>query len=98
MLSGRAPWWGFALGEALRRAGITAPILVLGGILGRQVGSLLQHDLEITVSSLDKLRQVRPVCRYRQVIPMHDGVDHHTGGGGTEGPAAGEHFIQHDTC
>ena len=45
-------------GEALRRAGITAPILVLGGILGRQVGSLLQHDLEITVSSLDKLRQV----------------------------------------
>ena len=45
-------------GEALRRAGITAPILVLGGILGRQVGALLRHDLEITVSSLDKLRQV----------------------------------------
>ena len=45
-------------GEALRRAGITAPILVLGGILGRQVASLLRNDLEITVSSLDKLRQV----------------------------------------
>lgn len=45
-------------GMALRRAGITAPILVLGGILGRQVGQLIQHDLEITVSSLDKLRKV----------------------------------------
>ncbi len=45
-------------GMALRRAGITVPILVLGGILGRQVTQLIQHDLEITVSSLDKLRQV----------------------------------------
>ena len=45
-------------GMALRRAGITVPILVLGGILGRQVGQLIQHDLEITESSLDKLRKV----------------------------------------
>ncbi|MFT4178236.1 MAG: alanine racemase, partial [Thermomonas sp.] len=45
-------------GVALRRAGIVAPILVLGGILGRQVAQLIQHDLEITVSSIDKLRQV----------------------------------------
>lgn len=45
-------------GMALRRAGITVPILVLGGILGRQTGQLIQHDLEITVSSLDKLRKV----------------------------------------
>jgi alanine racemase len=45
-------------GMALRRAGITVPILVLGGILGRQVAQLIQHDLEITVSSLDKLRKV----------------------------------------
>lgn len=45
-------------GTALRRAGITVPILVLGGILGRQVAQLIQHDLEITVSSLDKLRKV----------------------------------------
>ncbi|MDE2408071.1 MAG: alanine racemase [Xanthomonadaceae bacterium] len=42
----------------LRRAGITVPVLVLGGILGRQVTQLIQHDLEITVSSLDKLRKV----------------------------------------
>ncbi|HRN61198.1 MAG TPA: alanine racemase [Luteimonas sp.] len=45
-------------GIALRRAGITAPILVLGGIFGPQVAQFLAHDLEITVSSLAKLRQV----------------------------------------
>ena len=45
-------------GIALRRAGIRMPILVLGGIFGPQVGQYLEHDLEITVSSIDKLRQV----------------------------------------
>jgi len=45
-------------GIALRRAGITAPVLVLGGIFGPQVAQFIAHDLEITVSSLDKLRQV----------------------------------------
>lgn len=45
-------------GIALRQAGITAPILVLGGIFGHQVAQFLAHGLEITVSSLDKLRQV----------------------------------------
>ncbi len=45
-------------GIALRRAGIDVPILVLGGIFGHQVGRFIAHDLEITVSSLDKLRQV----------------------------------------
>ena len=53
--------FGVAFSEeaiALRRAGITVPVLVLGGILGRQVGQLIEHELEITVSSLDKLHQV----------------------------------------
>jgi len=45
-------------GIALREAGIRVPILVLGGIFGPQLGQFLAHDLEITVSSLDKLRQV----------------------------------------
>ena len=45
-------------GIALRRAGITTPILVLGGIYGPQVADFLRHDLQVTVSSLDKLRQV----------------------------------------
>lgn len=45
-------------GVALRRAGVTVPILVMGGIFGPQAAALIAHDLEITVSSLDKLRQV----------------------------------------
>jgi alanine racemase len=45
-------------GIALRQAGITIPILVLGGIFGPQVAQFIVHNLEITVSSLDKLRQV----------------------------------------
>jgi len=45
-------------GIALRRAGITVPILVLGGIHAPQVAQFLVHDLEVTVSSIAKLRQV----------------------------------------
>src|SRR5690606_25397831 len=45
-------------GVALRQAGITLPILVMGGIFGPQAAELIRHNLEITVSSLDKLRQV----------------------------------------
>ena len=45
-------------GIALRQAGTTVPVLVLGGIFGRQVAQFITHDLEITVSSLDKLRLV----------------------------------------
>lgn len=50
-------------GIALRRAGIRLPILVLGGIFGPQVADYLRHELEITVSSLDKLRQVEAVAQ-----------------------------------
>lgn len=50
-------------GMALRRAGINLPILVLGGILGRQATQLIQHDLEITVSSLDKLHKVEEAAQ-----------------------------------
>ena len=45
-------------GIALRRAGIKSPILVMGGIFGRQIAQFIEHELEVTVSSLDKLRQV----------------------------------------
>ena len=45
-------------GIALRRAGLKLPILVLGAIFGPQVAEFIRHDLDITVSSLDKLRQV----------------------------------------
>lgn len=45
-------------GIALRRAGVTVPILVMGGIHAPQVAQFLTFDLEVTVSSIDKLRQV----------------------------------------
>ena len=43
-------------GIALRRAGVQSPILVMGGVYGRQLGQFIEHGLEITVSSIDKLR------------------------------------------
>ena len=45
-------------GVALRRAGVRLPILVMGGIFGPQAATVIANDLEVTVSSIDKLRQV----------------------------------------
>jgi alanine racemase len=45
-------------GILLRRHGIRAPILVLGGIIGNQVPLFLEHDLALTASSVDKLLQI----------------------------------------
>ncbi len=45
-------------GIMLREAGIAAPILVLGGIIGNQVPLFLHHDLTLTASSLEKLQQI----------------------------------------
>lgn len=45
-------------GIALRRAGITAPILVLGGIIGNQIAHFLNWNLMITASSVFKLEQI----------------------------------------
>jgi alanine racemase len=42
-------------GLLLRRAGIEVPVLVLGGIIGRQIPQFLEHDLTLTASSVDKL-------------------------------------------
>ncbi len=56
-----APYLGVAFleeGILLREQGITLPILVMGGILGDQVPLFLQHNLTLTASSEDKLRQV----------------------------------------
>src|SRR5262245_6123583 len=43
---------------ALREAGITVPILVMGGIFGDQVPVFLRHGLTLTASSVDKLRHI----------------------------------------
>lgn len=50
-------------GIALRQAGIGCPILVLGGIHPPQLPLYLAHGLEITVSSLENLRQVEAAAQ-----------------------------------
>ena len=45
-------------GVALRRAGISAPIHVLGGIIGNQISHFIEHDLQLTASSTFKLDQI----------------------------------------
>lgn len=55
------PYFGVAYleeGVMLRRAGITTPILVLGGIVGNQLPHFLVHQLTITASSVEKLQQI----------------------------------------
>lgn len=52
-------------GIALRKAGIKLPILVMGGICAGQLEHFFDHDLEITVSSLDKLRLVEEAAQQK---------------------------------
>ena len=45
-------------GVALRKAGVTIPIQVLGGAVARQIPLFLAHDLMFTAPSIDKLHQI----------------------------------------
>ncbi|HSW55730.1 MAG TPA: alanine racemase [Ignavibacteriaceae bacterium] len=45
-------------GILLRDMGIKIPILVLGGVWGNQIPLFLKHNLTITASSIDKLKQI----------------------------------------
>jgi len=45
-------------GIILRRAGVKIPILVFGGILADQAQLYIEHDLDITASSLSKLEHI----------------------------------------
>ena len=47
---------------ALREAGVTLPILVMGGIFGDQIPIFLRHDLTLTAPSVDKLTQIEKVA------------------------------------
>ncbi|MDM7995417.1 MAG: alanine racemase [Acidobacteriota bacterium] len=64
-LAGQADYVGVAVleeGILLRKLGITAPILVLGGIWGDQILGYLQHDLTLTASSVERLQQIDAVA------------------------------------
>ena len=61
-----APYLGVAFleeGILLREAGVTTPILVLGGIIGNQVPLFLEYDLTLTASSVEKLGQIEEAAR-----------------------------------
>jgi alanine racemase len=49
-------------GILLRERGITIPILVLGGIWGNQIPLFLKHNLTMTASSVEKLRQIDEIA------------------------------------
>ena len=50
-------------GIMLRDAGVKAPILVMGGIVGEQIPLFIQHNLTITASSVDKLVEIDSTAR-----------------------------------
>ncbi len=64
-LAGKTDCIGVAVleeGILLRGLGITSPIIVLGGIWGDQISSYLQHNLTLTASSVERLRQIDSVA------------------------------------
>lgn len=63
-------------GILLREAGIKLPILVLGGILGKQVPLFLQHELSLTASSQEKLQSIDDASAEMGVTPkVHLKID-----------------------
>ena len=57
----KADYLGVAVveeGILLREMGIKMPILVLGGVWGNQIPLFLKHNLSITASSIDKVKQI----------------------------------------
>jgi alanine racemase len=65
-LAGKTDYIGVAVleeGILLRRIGITAPIIVLGGIWREQIPFYLQHNLTLTASSVERLEQIDEVAR-----------------------------------
>jgi alanine racemase len=63
-------------GILLRKLGITAPIIVLGGIWRDQIPQYLQHDLTLTASSVERLEQIDAVAgRMRVKARVHLKID-----------------------
>lgn len=57
---------------ALRRAGITQPILAFGGILREQIDEFIEHEIDITASSESKLSSIAEVAaRWHMPARVH---------------------------
>lgn len=47
----------------LRQAGITAPVLVFGGLMREQVALYILHDVDLTASSVSKVEQINQAAK-----------------------------------
>ena len=50
-------------GVLLRKSGVKTPILILGGVIGEQLPTFIEHDLTITASSVDKLKAIESTAK-----------------------------------
>ncbi|MDE3045524.1 MAG: alanine racemase [Verrucomicrobiota bacterium] len=63
-------------GAELRRAGVRSPILVFGAIHEEQIGDLIEHGLEFSLSSKFKAELVAKKCREKELqCSVHLEVD-----------------------
>ena len=61
---------------ALRKCGVTIPILVFGGLLKDQLGLYIQHDIDVTASSVSKLEHIDAIAdRLGQRARVHLKID-----------------------
>ncbi|MGZ6250472.1 MAG: alanine racemase [Candidatus Chromulinivorax sp.] len=92
-----ANYFGVALIEeaiTLRKAGITLPILVLGGVMLEQVPLFLEYDIEIMASSIDKLLGIHACAQnYNTIAKVHLKIDTGLGRIGVRWTNAQEFFV-----
>ncbi len=79
MAEQKADMFGVAFleeGVLLRQAGIEAPILVVGGLVGYQTKHFIDYHLDLTASSLYKAQQVSEEAqRMRRTVRIHLKID-----------------------
>lgn len=66
----KADYLGVAVveeGILLREMRVKMPILVLGGVWGNQIPLFLRHNLSITASSIDKLKQIDETAKQMKI-------------------------------
>ncbi len=75
----KADYLGVAVleeGILLRQRGINIPILVLGGIWGNQIPLFLKHNLTMTASSVEKIKQIDEIAgKMKKKAPVHLKID-----------------------
>ena len=93
----RVDWLAVALpqeGLEMRKAGITVPILVFGGLLREQIKELIEWNLDLTVSSLENLSWTEEIAQQMDShARVHLKIDTGMGRIGTSGSET-EHFIK----